>query len=258
MTATADLPFQRLQRAFAAHIRDPEAHPGLPGIEDRRLAIYRDLFFNNIEGMLRQAYPVLRRLYADSAWQTLVRRFFAEHACEGPQFYQIAGEFLAWLQHEHQPGADDPPFLLELAHYEWVELILAISDADTRIAEGVDPNGDLLAEIPVPSPVMMNLAYRYPVHQIGPQFRPTAPPDTPTYLIVHRDRDDKVHFLRINAVTSRLLQLMIERPDATGQALLEQIGAELPQLSADAVLRGGSETLADLRRRDILLGTRKP
>jgi hypothetical protein len=44
----ADLPeFQRKQYEFAAHIRDPEKNAAPPGIEDRRLAIYRDLFFNN-------------------------------------------------------------------------------------------------------------------------------------------------------------------------------------------------------------------
>lgn len=251
-----DLPFQRVQRQFAAHLRDPEANPGPAEIEDRRLAIYRDLFFNNVEGFLKQAYPVLRQLYNDEDWLAMARRFFARHASEGPQFYQIAQEFLLYLQNEHAPVAADPPFLLELAHYEWVELILAISDADTRIASGVDPNGDLLAGIPVPSPVMMNLAYTYPVHQIGPKFQPKEPAATPTYLVVHRDRNDKVRFLQVNALTSRLLQLMQEKPHATGRQLLQAIAVEMPGLTEEAIVQGGQQTLQNLRQRDILLGTR--
>ena len=40
--------FQQTQYQFAAYIRDPE-HQAIPDqIESRRMAIYRDLFFNNI------------------------------------------------------------------------------------------------------------------------------------------------------------------------------------------------------------------
>ena len=38
--------------ALAAHVRDPAAHAGPPGIEDRRLAVYRELVFNNLDGLL--------------------------------------------------------------------------------------------------------------------------------------------------------------------------------------------------------------
>ena len=48
---------------FAAHIRDPENKPAPENIEDRRMGIYRDLFFNNIEGFLSGTFPVLKRLY---------------------------------------------------------------------------------------------------------------------------------------------------------------------------------------------------
>lgn len=253
-----DLPFQTLQRQFAAHLRNPDINTAPPGIEDRRLAIYRDLFFNNVEGFLHQAFPVLRSLYSEQDWLALVRQYFSLHASQSPQFYQIAEEFLLYLQSEHETSDADPAFLVELAHYEWVELILAISDADTRIASGVDPNGDLLEEIPVPSPVMMNLAYRYPVHELGPRNQPESPPPDPTYLVVHRDRHDKLHFLKVNAVTSRLLQLMTDNPGSTGRALLESIAAELEASKVESVVNSGNATMADLRSRDILLGTRRP
>ncbi|HKX55116.1 MAG TPA: putative DNA-binding domain-containing protein, partial [Xanthomonadales bacterium] len=34
--------------AFAAHIRNPAVAPAPADVEDRRMQIYRDLFFNNI------------------------------------------------------------------------------------------------------------------------------------------------------------------------------------------------------------------
>ena len=40
--------FQEQQYAFAAHIRDPQNVPAPEGIEDRRMAIYRELFFQHL------------------------------------------------------------------------------------------------------------------------------------------------------------------------------------------------------------------
>ena len=47
------------QRAFAAHLRDP-SNPAPPGIEARRMAVYRDLFYNAIEGLLAAQAGVTR------------------------------------------------------------------------------------------------------------------------------------------------------------------------------------------------------
>ena len=61
----SELAFQKLQYAFAAHIRDPEHRAAPAGIEDRRMGIYRELFYNNIEDFLATAFPVIRALTAD-------------------------------------------------------------------------------------------------------------------------------------------------------------------------------------------------
>src|SRR3546814_9823218 len=39
------------QFRLSHHIRDPEHNPPPPGIEDRRLQIYRELFYNNLEDL---------------------------------------------------------------------------------------------------------------------------------------------------------------------------------------------------------------
>ena len=64
---------QDQQFALSRHLRDP-SHPPPPGIEERRLAIYRDLFFNNIESLLAGNFPVIRQTLGDDAWRRLVRR----------------------------------------------------------------------------------------------------------------------------------------------------------------------------------------
>ena len=88
------LKFQHIQRAFAAHIRDPEHYAPPVDVEDRRMAIYRELFYNNIEGMLARGFPVLHSLHARANWHALVRVLFAEHRCRSPYFKDIGQAFV--------------------------------------------------------------------------------------------------------------------------------------------------------------------
>ncbi|KKM03976.1 hypothetical protein LCGC14_1768990, partial [marine sediment metagenome] len=55
--------FTTTQQQFASYIRDPE-NTALPkGIEQRRMAIYRDLFFNNFDSTLSTAFPFIKQLH---------------------------------------------------------------------------------------------------------------------------------------------------------------------------------------------------
>ena len=139
--------FQEKQYAFAAHIRDPEHRPAPEGIEDRRMAIYRDLFFNNLKNLLGTFYPVLRKLHDDAHWRRFIRGFMQNHQAKTPYFLELPEEFLNYLDSEYEAADDDYAFLTELAHYEYVELALSVSEVENDL-EGVDPDGDLLAGVP--------------------------------------------------------------------------------------------------------------
>ena len=248
--------FQYKQFAFAAHIREPDKHSRPKDVEERRMAIYRDLFFNNVEGFLSSGFPVLRTLYADTDWQRLARSFFANHRCHTPYFLEISEEFLKYLQEERTPQPEDPPFLLELAHYEWVELALSILEEETDW-EAINPNGDLLAEQPALSPLAWLLSYQFPVHKISSEFIPRVPSEQPTHLMVYRDRRDEVGFMELNPVTARLVALIQAEPALTGKSLLAKIAQELQHPNPEMVIQGGKQTLLKLRSTDIILGTYK-
>ncbi len=255
MPESAD--FRARQYAFTAHIRDPERHPPPPDVAPRRMAVYRDLLFHNVCSFLESSFPVLHALYQPDAWQRLARAFFARHRCRTPYFTRITEEFLQFLQTEYTPGADDPPFLHELAHYEWVELALYLAEGEA-VPDGVDPHGDLLEEVPVLSPLAWPLAYRWPVHRLGPDYRPQEPPAEPSYLVVYRDARDAVRFLAVNAVTARLLQLLQTDAGRSGAALLAQIADELQHPDPDQLRQAGHQTLLRLHRAGIVPGTRRP
>ncbi|GAB6044133.1 HvfC family RiPP maturation protein [Endothiovibrio diazotrophicus] len=245
----ATVPFQRIQQRFAGTIRDP-AVAGPEDIPAARMAVYRELFFNNLSSLLATSFPVLRAISEDEAWDRRVRDFIRDHRSHTPLFPRIAREFLDYLEEERGERPEDPPFLRELAHYEWIEVELGLSE------EEIPPAGeatDLLEQAPRLSPLHRLLGYRFPVHRIGPKFIPEAAGETPTWLVVYRDRADRVGFLEANPVTARLIQSMAERPEATGRQLLEEIAAELGHPNPQAVIEGGRAILAELRRRDILI-----
>jgi hypothetical protein len=248
--------FKKYQYAFTAHLRDPDNNPAPQGIEDRRLGIYRDLLYNNVESFIASGFPVLRSIYNNDSWHRMVRDFFARHRCSSPYFLEISQEFIDYLQSEHEPQPEDPHGLLELAHYEWVELALMVSD-ETADLDMIDPNGDLLPGHPVISPVAWPLAYQYPVHKMGPDFLPDEPPAKPTYLIAYRNRLDKVKFLEINPVTARLVTLLQENPEITGELALDQITHEMNHPNPAIVTAGGLSALQELQGYGIVLGVAK-
>ncbi len=248
--------FKQHQYAFTAHLRDPEKNAMPDGIEDRRMNIYRELLYNNIESFIASGFPVIRDIYSDENWHKMVRDFFAHHQSKSPYFLEISQEFIHYLQNEREPQADDPAGLIELAHYEWVELALHVSD-ETISMEQVDANGDLLSQCPIFSPVAWPLVYQFPVHTMGPDNLPEEAPAQPSYLVVYRNRTDQVKFLEINPVTARLIGLLQENDSFTGLDAIEHITEEMQHPNPDVVKQGGLAALHELQQYGIILGTRK-
>ena len=240
--------FQRYQLAFAAHIRDPKANPRPAGVEARRMKIYNALLYNNVESFLLACFPVLRQVLGVRKWAKLVRAFFSTHRSHTPYFRKIPDEFVQFLQNEWAPPDGYPPYLLALAHYEWIELVLSVSNRS--VDRSVDAAGDLLDGVPVLNPVLANLRYDWPVHRIAPR-RHVLPAET--CLLVFRDADDQVAFTEINAFTARLLALL-EPGTLSGRAALEQVATESRHPDPALILHAGSAILEDLRSRGAILG----
>lgn len=246
--------FKKHQYEFTAHIRDPEKNAMPDGIEDRRMNIYRELLYNNIEDFIASGFPVLREIYNDKNWHKMVRDFFANHQSTTPYFLEISQEFIKYLQEERQDDKDDPAGLVELAHYEWVELALHVSDESINM-ENIDANGDLLTRRPVFSPLAWSLVYQFPVHNMGPDNLPEQAPEQPSYLMVYRNRNDKVNFLEINPVTARLINLLEENESYTGLEAIQHISAEMNHPNPEVVKQGGLSALQELQQYGIILGT---
>jgi hypothetical protein len=215
----------RDQAAFAARIRQPQAEPLLPGISVERMAVYEELFFNNLDGFITSGFPVLCRILGEARRQRLVREFIARHRCATPYFLAIGG------------GAEqgDPGFLAELAHSERVELALDVA-TDRLPSHGW-------------SPLAWPLAYAWPVQRIGADYQPREAPAEPTCLLAWRDAAERVRFQQLSPFAYHLaLRLQ------AGQLPLEALPdlAEASGLKADEPFFTNARVLLDgWQRQDI-------
>ena len=241
--------FKSTQLAFAAYIRDPQQNPMPVDVAESRMAMYRALFFNNIEGFLSGNFPVLRALLNDEQWLALTQDFYAKHPCHTPYFLQIPAEFLSYLQHERQ-GEDDFPFMLELAHYEWVEMALATSEEEV-VTHDKNLN-ELLNHAIALSPLAWPLAYQYPVHKIGPDFLPLAASAQPTFIVVYRDALDDVNFIEITALTYRMLELIQAQEAILTADCLQQLAVESQHPNPELIISSGLEILKTLAEKTII------
>jgi hypothetical protein len=240
-----------IQHAFAAHIRDPERNPPPEGVNPERIGVYHELFFNNIQEFIGNGFPVLQEIMSREAWLEMLGDFFARHRCATPYFLGISEEFLDYLRNERGSLPEDPPFLLEMAHYEWVELALSVAHGDApSVCSGARARPlecDLaLSELAWP------LAYRYPVHRIGRDFQPETPLQEPTCLAVYRDPEDRVRFLELNGVTYRLLQILEESGSMPAMECLRRIAGELGYADVSPLLDHGGEILGELADRSVI------
>lgn len=259
-TAGSNLPdFRSVQLGFAAHIRNPEVHPCPADVPVERMQVYLDLFYNNIEGFLAGAFPVAKRVLGDTLWHQLARRFVHEHPSDSPYFLDISQEFLTYLN-QVQPS-EAPEFLLELCHYEWVELSLKVDEREIPRTAELDSGADL-RQIPLLlNPLLWVLGYRYPVQRINPDFRPTMAPAQVTRLLVYRDSSDQVRFREVGPMAFALVQRLQEAGDdaPSGQVLLEALAREaVPGSTQGRVqfMEQGYQLLEELRDCEILLGGR--
>ena len=252
--STANTPgFKQTQYAFTSYIRDPQ-HVSCPSdVEPRRMQIYSELFYNNVEGFIADSFPVLRQITADDAWHEMIRDYFSRHKAKTPLFPEMAREFLHYLEHEREADERDYPFMLELAHYEWVELALSLSEL-TVDRETIQADGELLHRVPVLSPLAWLFSYAYPVHQIGPDFLPEQAAQQPSYLLLYRDAADEVHFMELNPVTAHLIHLVQQNTQQSTEQMLLAIANEIQHPNPKLVIQAGIALLEDLRQRGAVLG----
>ncbi|WP_129974014.1 MULTISPECIES: DUF2063 domain-containing protein [unclassified Pseudomonas] len=213
------------QQALTRYLRDPEHEAPPADMNAARVNVYRDLVFNNVSQLLGSTFPVLIRIIGQERWRMLIRGFLRDYRAQTPKFGEIAEEFVGYLASEPAvlSEGDWPAFLVELAHYEWVEMVLQQSDAEASPAS--DPVQLLEQPLQV-SALAWPLAYTWPVQILSPDHQPSTPPAQPTLLLVRRAVDFSVKFSELSPLAWRLLQRIEEFPLLNGREQLQGLALE--------------------------------
>lgn len=238
-----------IQRAFTAHLRDPDHVPVPKGVDARRMGIYSDLIYNNVSSLLGDFFPVIRSLLTEDEWHGMVRHFFISHQSQTPYFMELAGEFAAYLSHNQMTG-ELPAFLPELAHYEWIEL--AIFAMDEELPDAALPEQRLGETGLLLTPLAKPLAYQYPVHRIGPGYRPDEPGDLPTCLMVFRDAEEDVRFLELQPLSYHLMNEIEQNPGLVPGEWLSRMASDMAVEDIDSFVANGMSLLQTLNRERLL------
>jgi hypothetical protein len=236
------------QEAFAAHIRNPNKYPKPDGVEEQRMQIYRDLFFNNVNGLIKQAYPVLSDLYETEEWHNLIRDFYQKQNNKTPYFTEIATEFLHFLK--ERPIDSKRPFIGELAHYEWLEMELEkeLQKPDYQAVDGQQ----LRDKVPIVTPLINLHSYQYPVHQISKDYQPKQSEGL-HHLMVWRNRNHRINFAQLNDISKQLLTQLLKTQQCGEQAIVSVFKKNSLEVTEQTV-DFGLQQLFKWHQQDIIIG----
>ena len=189
----------------------------------------------------------------------MIKTFIKDHHCHSPLYREIPDEFIDFLMNK-QSQLIVPGFIIELAHFEWMELILE-TEKSSSSTDFIPVQGTLLSCTPVLNPVLHILHYHYPVQNISNSdqywknwdMHSESYPREKYILAGLRDSDDEIHFIELNAVTARLIEL-IQKGLYTGKQALIELATEMHYDDVDSILPFGTEILLQLEEQQIIIG----
>ena len=234
-----------------------EADPGrlarrqeLPGADQRAfrdqgaaLLTYRELARTSLIEPLETMFPVLKSLLDMTGdWEPCVEGFLEARVVRSGHYRDIAPSFLGWLAATGW-GQERWPFLLELAHLEILEVLVA-RYPDSDPPEGLKPDPGA-SDLVVLDPATQVVSYTHAVHQAREES--PVPVAQPTHLIAYRDVQGEARLLELTPATSALLVMAQTRTlTQAAQAL------NLPDLAPLM------ELLRDLCRKGAVAGFQPP
>lgn len=242
---TPDSELFQLQRSFTGHLRNPDLVPVPEGLDPRRMEIYSNLIFHNIASLISEFFPVIYSMSTEDEWENLIREFFINYRAETPYFPKLSEEFLQFLL-SREGVNETPDYFISLAHYEWLELDLFISEStlpEKPLDETYLKTQTLhLSDLAVP------MAYQYPVHQIKDGWEEH---EEVTYLLVFRDKDDSVRFFELQPLAYELLSAMQNEGGLNVALWLEKKAGEFKQNDVGAFVNAGQNLIQQFNQEQI-------
>ena len=240
---------QEMQLAFAAAIRDPDLDTHFPNVSPEQLAVYRELFWDNLKALLDSACPVAREVLGQDTWSMLLGRFWKEHPASTPEYTRMPFEFADWIAGQNLADAGLPPWLAELIRWEVAELgaMFAPESNDTPTV-GSDISATHIA------PSLQLHAFAWAVHRIGKDWQPSSPETT--CLACYRTAELDIAFMELTPLGAALLELLLAEPEAGLAGATQQL-ADATGTDATALETSMAPFIDDLQQRGVLGNTHR-
>jgi hypothetical protein len=162
---------------------------------------YRELARLSLLEPLEEMFPVLKALLErEETWNACVQGFLDARVIHSGHYRDIAPAFLGWLASTGW-GQERWPFLLELAHAELLEVLVA-RYPDTELPPGLHAE-PLPTDSLVLDAATQVVSYAHAVHRVT-ETEP-IPEALPTHLLAFRDAADTAHLQELTPATSALL-----------------------------------------------------
>lgn len=193
----------------------PAADQDLPAADQQAfrdqaeaLDLYRELARLSLMEPLDATFPVLKALLeAAGAWEACVQAFLQARVVRSTHYRDVAPSFLGWLA-DTGWGQDRWPFLLELAHAELLEVLVArFPEADPVPGLLDEPSADDRVWL---DPATQVVTYAHAVHRATEAV--PVPEARPTYLLAFRDGEGEARIMELTAATAALLVQAHQRP----------------------------------------------
>jgi hypothetical protein len=215
-----------------------------------RLLVYRTLVRGTLLGAVELAIPrSLARL--GPLFAEYFDRFLAERGPSTHYLRDVTDEWLTFVEPLFADDARVPPFLIDLARHEALEIDVASSADTTEPTRDVEL--DLGRGIAFARDARV-VRYDFAVHELpaAPEDR-SVPERRATALFVYRSREHDVRYLELSPLAANLIERLL-RGQPLGAAVTEAATATLGRAPDQSMLEGTARLLADLAERGALLG----
>ena len=233
---------QRMQNAFS-HAARGHKQTGSPEFDEKRLAIYQRLLLNNLNEVVSPCFPILLSILPSDTWWDILEDFFKHYRVTTPVFHELPFFMVEYLQHHPIEGY---PFAYELAHYEWIELEVELSEPERNHSETGAIS--LLEQVWRLSNTARLLEYNYEVDKISTDYRPHEA--VKTYLLVYQI-EDEVAFLKLNELSFQLLSMMLNE-SMSAKDIIHLLCETHPQLNETDLISACIPLITDLFDEQIL------
>ena len=231
------------------------------------LHIYAELVFNNISSALQSCFPICYSIGEHTYWDILVHAFIKEYTCNSSMFRDIPEQFLQWLNKKNHTKKINqllPIFFTSLAHYEWLEMAIAIAPDNKYIGEIKKINENNINNDEKHSQVWLDVMsivsdawtivdYYYDVHLITKEYQPKVKKKQANYYLIFRNQDNGVKFSLLNQLSLSLLSLITQQ-NLTARQAIDLLVIQQPNLDKDDLLIKTADLLDNLYEQGFIFG----